>query len=72
MIALVDKCLLQILLKRLHIELINDLGKHSESISLTHLVLILAHIFSQLTDDDEDFILVCIQLLFHFLKTLAL
>lgn len=38
----------------MHVEIVNDLGKHTEGIGLEHLVVILAHILGKLRDDDED------------------
>lgn len=63
MCGLIDKALLEELLKRGHVEIIYDLGEHTEGISLKHLVLVLAHIFSELGDNDEDLALLGLELL---------
>jgi len=63
MVALVDESLSQELLNVLQILLVDDLGKHSQSIGLEHVVVSQLNILRQTTNDNEDFILVHIQLL---------
>lgn len=62
-VALVNEGLLQVFLQRLHVQVIDDLGKHSERVSLVHFVFVLTYVLGQLGDDDENFVLVGFKLL---------
>ncbi len=62
--ALIDYRLFQILLKALHIEVVDDLGKHTEGVGLAHLIIVLADVFGQLGYHYEDLCLTRFQFLY--------
>ena len=63
MVALVNEGLLEVFLKRLDVEVINDLSQDSEGVGFAHLILVLSDVFSELGYHDEYFILICFQFL---------
>ena len=65
MIGLINQGLLQVLLERLYIEVIYDLGEDSQCVCLTHLVLVLPDILGQLADNYKYLPLASLQLLLY-------
>ncbi len=72
MVDLVNSGLLEVFIKLIEVEVINDHSQNSEDVSFAHFYLNLCVIFRELRFHDEYFILFRFQLLFHLLWIICL